>query len=75
MEQAIRDDIVREADRLDPADLRRVLEFMKALSSSRPRRVPGREFLGLCGIWEPEAAREVMAAIEEGCKQVDPDGW
>jgi hypothetical protein len=75
MEQAIREDIVKEADRLNQADLRRVLEFIRALNCSRPREVPGRELLGLWGTWEPEAAREVMAAIEEGCKQVDPDGW
>jgi hypothetical protein len=73
---ATKESIVREADRLGPADLARVLEFMRALPDSRPKGVSGRELLErLPGTWDPEDAREMMEAIEEGCEQVDPDGW
>ena len=73
---AIKESIVREADRLGSADLARVLDFMRALRESRPQRISGRELLErLPGTWDPEDAREMMEAIEAGCKQVDPDGW
>ena len=73
---AIKEDILREADYLAPADLGRVLDFMKALRLSRLQPLSGREQMDrLFGTWDAEAAREVMEAIEEGCEQVDPDGW
>lgn len=41
----------------------------------RPRGTPGRDLLKYVGSLSPEAADEIERAIEEGCEQIDHDGW
>jgi len=53
----------------------RVLEFARALTLSTPRGVPGRQLMKHAGTISVEDAEEMLVAIEEGCEQVDTDGW
>jgi hypothetical protein len=36
---------------------------------------PGRDLRRFAGVLDPEAAREMIEAIEEGCERVDLDEW
>jgi len=38
-----------------------------------PRGATGAELLELAGVMDPESAREMRKAIEEGCEQIDPE--
>ncbi len=75
VDAGIRERIEQRLGRLRPQDQRRVLEFADALVLSRPRGVPGKEFVKFAGGMRPEDAREMLDAIEEGCEKVDPNGW
>lgn len=41
----------------------------------RPRGISGKEARPLAGILPDEDAAEMLRIIEEGCGQVDPEGW
>ncbi len=61
--------------RLDPDQRRQVLEYARALSETPARGVPGTALKRFAGIISAEDAREINAAIEEGCERVDPRDW
>jgi hypothetical protein len=60
---------------LPSAEQRRVLDFARALSASRPRGVPGNELLRFAGTILSEDLTRMSEAIEEGCEQVDIHAW
>ncbi len=59
-----------------PADeQRRVLDFARALALSRPQCVAGKDLLRFAGTIPSEDLKLINTAIEEGCEQVDVNGW
>ena len=74
-EPSIRDDLLKELERLPESDRRRVLEYARSLSDSVPRGVPGSSLLRFVGVFSESDAAEIEAAIEEGCEQVNPGAW
>jgi hypothetical protein len=60
---------------LGPEEKRRLLEYTRTLGTSRPRGTPGSALRPLFGSISEEDARQMSKAIEEGCEQVDADGW
>lgn len=75
IEHSIQDALLNEVAQLPPALQERVVEYARTLVQGRPRGTPGTELLRFAGILDPEDARAMMEAIEEGCEQVDPDEW
>ncbi len=71
----IKQEILKELDRLSPELQRQVLDFTRALGSSASEGVPGKELLRFAGILTPEEAELMERAIEEGCERVDPGEW
>ena len=71
----LKDEILKNLDRLPPAMQHRVLEFARALVLSEPQGTPAEELLACVGILSEEDADEIAKAIEEGCEQVDPSEW
>jgi hypothetical protein len=71
----IKQEILKELDRLSPELQRQVLDFVRALSPSVPEGVPGKELLRFAGILTPEEAELMEQAIEEGCERVEPGEW
>jgi len=72
---SIKQEIVRELDRLPIELQRRVLDFTQALVLSLPKGVPGKQLLRFAGILESEDAQAMTQAIEAGCEQVDVNEW
>jgi hypothetical protein len=58
--------------RLSPGQQRRVLEFARSLDEPR-RGVPGATLLRFAGTLSAEDAREIAAAIEDGCERIPGD--
>ncbi|MBP7588817.1 MAG: hypothetical protein KBA72_12770 [Thermoanaerobaculia bacterium] len=72
---ATKTQLLEDFERL-PADLQRTIgELTHALAVSRPRGVPARSLLKHAGVLDPDSARQMREAIEEGCEQVDPRDW
>ncbi len=71
----IKQEILKELDRLPPELQRQVLDFARALGSSVSEGVPGKELLRFAGILTPEEAELMERAIEEGCERVDLSEW
>lgn len=53
----------------------RVLEFARTLASSAPRGVPGKQLLRFAGTIPAGDVELIRQAIEQGCEQVDINGW
>ena len=70
----IREKILEDLDQLSPALQRRALELVHDLVEA-PKGVPGASLQHLFGILDEESAREMEEAVEEGCEQVESDGW
>ncbi len=75
MNDALKDQILEQVNVLPLEERRRVLRFARALATSTPTRVPGKELLRFAGMFEASDARRMAEAIEDGCERVDPDEW
>ncbi len=72
---AVGRELLRQISQLGPDEKRKVLEFARSLRTDRPRGTPGSALLPFIGCITHEDARRMAEAIEEGCEQIDPDGW
>ncbi len=75
MSSALEDQIMEQIGGLSPNEQRRVLNFARALGSSRPSGISGRELLRFGGMFGTEDARRMSEAIEDGCEKIDSDEW
>lgn len=53
----------------------RVLEFTRALATSMPRGIPGRQLLWFARAIPAGDLQLMRQAIEQGCEQVDANEW
>lgn len=65
--------ILDQLDRLAPEEQMEVLAYARALA--QPIGIPGQEMLHFAGLIPPADLEEMERAIEEGCEQIDSDGW
>jgi len=75
MDGSITKEIVERVHELPAAQQRLVLEIVRSLGNQRPLGVPARDLLAFAGVISAEDAREMVAAIEEGCERVDANAW
>jgi hypothetical protein len=75
LDAVIQSDLLREVEQLPPPLQRKVVNYAHSLAQPRPRGTPGRQLLKYAGILSPEEAEAMMAAIEEGCEQIEPNEW
>jgi len=75
MDGSITKEIVERVHELPAAQQRLVLEIVRSLGNQRPQGVPARDLLAFAGVISAEDAREMVAAIEEGCERVDANAW
>ncbi|MGH9376873.1 MAG: hypothetical protein ACRD1J_12035 [Terriglobia bacterium] len=73
MSTAIRDQIIKQVDRLDDTQRQQLLDFARRLTA--PAGTPGRDLLRFAGAIDPADLEAMSAAIEEGCEKVDPNAW
>ena len=75
MTDAIKEQIIRRLDGLSDEEQRRALDFVRSLPTRAPKGVSGESLLRFAGAFEPEEARKLARAIEEGCERVDAGEW
>lgn len=73
--QDLKEQLLDDFERLPAEMQRKVGEFAHALVLTTPRGTPARQLLPLVGTLDPESAREMREAIEEGCERVDMNEW
>lgn len=75
MESWIVTQVVERLSAMPDSLQRRVLEYVEALDATARQGVPGAELLKFAGAIPPDDLREMAAAIEAGCEQVDVNDW
>lgn len=71
----IKEQILSDLDQLSPELQKRAADLVHALVAPLPKGVSGRDLLRFAGTLDDESAREMIAAIEQGCERVDLDAW
>ena len=72
---AIKEQILNDLDRLPPEQQERAAELVRGLVLPLPKGASVEDLMKVAGTLDDESAREMMAAIEEGCERVDLDEW
>jgi hypothetical protein len=67
---AIKKRILEDLDRLTPEEQVRAAELVRGLVSPLPKGASIEDLSKVAGTLDEESAREMMAAIEEGCGRV-----
>jgi hypothetical protein len=75
IEPTIKDQILRDLDRLSPELQRRALELVRGLAAPSLKGASVDDLLSLSGTLDNESAREMREAIEEHCERIDPRDW
>lgn len=71
----IQHELDEEIDKLSAAEKLRLLANAREMRSELPKGTKWSEIAHLAGTLPDEDAQEIIAAIEEGCETIDPDGW
>ena len=71
----VKDQILKDLDRLSPDQQKRAAELVSGLVSVLPQGASIEDLQKVAGTLDEESAREMMAAIEDGCERVDADEW
>ncbi|HET6400117.1 MAG TPA: hypothetical protein VFH95_01850 [Candidatus Kapabacteria bacterium] len=73
----IQHELYEEIGRLAPEQQQRLLELAHELKrkSALPKGTPWSEIKHLAGTLPDEDAAEIIAAIEEGCEDINYDAW
>ncbi len=70
------EELARQVKTLPAQQQREVADFVAFLKTrTRPRGTPGHMLRPLKDTLSDEEARQMMADIEEGCGQIDWEGW
>jgi len=78
MSESLAHEINQQVTLLSPVQQQEVLGFIRSINSStaKPSKgTPGKDLLKFVGSISSEDLELMQTAIEEGCGQVDPDGW
>jgi hypothetical protein len=78
LEPRLQTELLGYLGQLGQADQARVVDFARTLKDGakpRIRGVPGTELAKFAGCISQEDAQEMIAAIEEGCEQIDASSW
>lgn len=71
----IQHELYEAIDQLSAAERMRLLAAAREIRSESPEGTPWATIQHLVGTLPDEDAREIMAAIDEGCEQIDVDEW
>ena len=71
----VKDQILKDLDRLSPEQQKHAAKLVSGLLASLPEGASVDDLQKVAGSLDDTSAREMMAAVEEGCEQVDPDEW
>ena len=71
---ALKDQLLRVFDHLEPEQQERLVAFAHALASP-PQGIPGAAYRRFAGVISADEAAQIAQAIDEGCERVDADEW
>lgn len=72
---AVKEQILNALEQMSPHEQKRAAEIVHGMVTPLPKGASIEDLMKVAGTLDDESAREMMEAIEEGCEQVDPDGW
>lgn len=75
IEPTIKEQILKDLDRLSPELQIRALRLVHELVDPHPRGASVEDMMALGGLFDEESAREIKEAIEEHCERIDLDEW
>jgi hypothetical protein len=75
MKESLAEQVLDQLQTLPPEHQRRVLDFARALGVASSAGVPGKTLMEFAGTIPINDLKRMSQAIEEGCEQVDPNGW
>lgn len=63
--------------RMSSDQQQKLLDYARKIQTDPPAGIPGEVLAERARTidWPPEDLAEMMAAIEEDCERIDPDGW
>ena len=64
-----------EFSQLSPDQQAEVMRFIREIKQDPPKGTRAEKIKNLAGTISREDAAAMRAAIEEGCEQIDPNGW
>jgi hypothetical protein len=75
IEPTVKEQILKDLDRLSPELQRRALTLVHGLVDSLPKGASVEDMIALGGLFDTESAREIREAVEEHCERIDLNEW
>ncbi|MEL6221958.1 MAG: hypothetical protein AAFR31_04870 [Cyanobacteria bacterium J06627_8] len=75
MSLSIIDQVIEQLNNMPHSLQQQVLQFARMLSQVKIQGTPGHKLLKFAGSIQSHDLTLMQDAIEEGCEQVDLDGW
>jgi hypothetical protein len=75
MNERLAEQVMDQLQTLPPEHQRRVLDFARALAVVTPAGVPGKALVEFVGTIPSNDLKRMAQVIQEGCEQVDQNGW
>ncbi len=75
MSQQLQEQILEQIKDLPDEKQRRVLDFVRAFTTPRPRGIAGKDLLGFAGTIPFDDTQLMARVIDKGCEQVDTGEW
>jgi len=75
IEPTIKEQILKDLDRLPPDLQERALQLVHSLVAPLPKGASIEDLMSLAGTLDDTSAREMREAIEEHCERIDPSEW
>jgi hypothetical protein len=75
IEPTIKEQILKDLDRLSPELQHRAVQLVHQLVAPLPKGASIEDLMSLAGTLDDTSAREMIEAIEAGCERIDPRDW
>jgi hypothetical protein len=75
LNMTVKKEIIDQIRMLDYEHQRRVLDFVRALTVTKPRGVPGKQLLSFAGTFSTDDLKVMEQAIENNCEKVNLNEW
>ena len=73
MSKTLKDEIIAQVEHLDDPQRQRVLDFARQLTE--PAGTPGRNLVQFAGSIDRTDLEAMSQAIQQGCEEIEPNGW
>jgi len=74
-ENTLKLEILKQLEKLNDDEQRRVLQLIRSIQERPPRGTPGKDLLSFAGSISESDLTEMEQAIEQDCEKVNTDEW